>query len=119
MAEGIATMEPTALAISPGAVKRIRAMMDRGDAAPGSVFRVSVSGGGCSGFQYGFSFDEKPASDDVVFEADGVRVVVDEVSLELVKGSELSYVEDLVGSFFKMSNPNAKSSCGCGTSFSI
>lgn len=119
MADGVATMERPALAISPGAVRRIRAMQARGDAAPGTVFRITVSGGGCSGFQYGFSFDEKPASDDVVFEADGVRVVVDEVSLELVKGSELSFVEDLVGSFFKMTNPNAKSSCGCGTSFSI
>ena len=119
MADGVATMERSALAISPGAVKRIRAMQARGDAAPGTVFRITVSGGGCSGFQYGFSFDEKPAQDDVVFEAEGVRVVVDEVSLELVKGSELSYVEDLVGSSFKMTNPNAKSSCGCGTSFSI
>ncbi|MGE0093471.1 MAG: HesB/IscA family protein [Alphaproteobacteria bacterium] len=119
MADGVATMERPALAISPGAIKRIRAMMARGDAAPGSVFRISVSGGGCSGFQYGFTFDDKPAADDAVFEVDGVRVVVDEVSLELVKGSELSYVEELVGSFFKMSNPNAKSSCGCGTSFSI
>lgn len=119
MADGVATLERPALAISPGAVKRIRAMQARGEAAPDAVFRISVSGGGCSGFQYGFSFDEKPASDDVVFEAEGVRVVVDEVSLELVKGSELSYVEDLVGSFFKMTNPNAKSSCGCGTSFSI
>ncbi|MCX7355550.1 MAG: iron-sulfur cluster assembly accessory protein [Alphaproteobacteria bacterium] len=120
MADGVATMERPALAISPGAVKRIRTMQERGDAAPGTVFRITVSGGGCSGFQYGFSFDEKlPASDDVVFEAEGVRVVVDEVSLELVKGSELSYIEDLVGSFFKMTNPNAKSSCGCGTSFSI
>lgn len=119
MAEGTTAIESPVLAISPGAVKRIHAMQARGDAAPGSVFRVSVSGGGCSGFQYQFSFDGEPASDDVVFEADGVRVVVDEVSLELVKGSELSYVEDLVGSFFKMSNPNAKSSCGCGTSFSI
>ena len=63
MAEGIATMEPTALAISPGAIKRIRAMKARGDAAPDSVFRVSVSGGGCSGFQYQFSFDEKPAAE--------------------------------------------------------
>lgn len=119
MADSVATMERPALAISPGAVRRIRAMQARGDAAPGTVFRITVSGGGCSGFQYGFSFDEKPAQDDVVFEAEGVRVVVDEVSLELVKGSELSYVEDLVGSSFKMTNPNAKSSCGCGTSFSI
>lgn len=119
MADSVATMERPALAISPGAVKRIRAMQERGDAAPGTVFRITVSGGGCSGFQYGFSFDEKPAQDDLVFEAEGVRVVVDEVSLELVKGSELSYVEDLVGSSFKMTNPNAKSSCGCGTSFSI
>ena len=70
MADGVATMERPALAISPGAVKRIRTMQERGDAAPGTVFRITVSGGGCSGFQYGFSFDEKlPASDDVVFEA--------------------------------------------------
>lgn len=118
MANGVATMERPALAITPGAIKRIRAMKEK-EGTPNAVFRISVSGGGCSGFQYQFSLDEKPAADDVVFEQDGVRVVVDEVSLELVKGAELSYVEELVGSFFKMSNPNAKSSCGCGTSFSI
>lgn len=118
MADGVATIERPSLVISPGAVKRIRAMRER-DGALGAVFRVSVRGGGCSGFQYDFSFDDNVADDDVVFEIDGVRVVVDEVSLELVKGSELSYVEDLVGSFFKMTNPNAKSSCGCGTSFSL
>jgi iron-sulfur cluster insertion protein len=105
------------LAISENAAKRIRAIA-AAEGDPSLMLRVSVSGGGCSGFQYGFKLDATRASDDRVFERNGVKVVVDETSLDLVKGATLDFVEDLVGSYFKMSNPNAVSTCGCGTSFS-
>jgi iron-sulfur cluster insertion protein len=108
----------TELRISDSAAQRIRAIKER-DGTPDALLRITVSGGGCSGFQYLFSFDGAIGDDDVVFEKSGVKVVVDTMSLDLVKGSEISFVEDLVGSYFKMSNPNAKSSCGCGTSFSV
>jgi iron-sulfur cluster insertion protein len=107
-----------ALSISESAARQIAALKAR-EGTPDSVFRVSVSGGGCSGFQYSFSLDDTVQADDKIFERNGVKVVVDETSLDLVKGSEITYVEELVGSYFKMTNPNAKSSCGCGTSFSI
>ena len=86
---------------------------------PGLMLRLSVSGGGCSGFQYGFSFDETMTDEDRIFERDGVKLVVDEVSLTLLGGAEVDYVEELVGSAFQVRNPNAKSSCGCGSSFSV
>jgi iron-sulfur cluster insertion protein len=107
----------SSLAISENAARRIRAIAAaEGDA--NLMLRVSVSGGGCSGFQYGFKLDATRGADDRVFEQNGVKVVVDETSLDLVKGATLDFVEDLVGSYFKMSNPNAVSTCGCGTSFS-
>ena len=81
--------------------------------------RVAVEGGGCSGFQYIFKFDTERNNDDLVFEKNGVEVVVDETSLELVTGGRLDYVEELIGSYFQIANPNASSPCGCGTSFSI
>ena len=83
------------------------------------VMRVAVLGGGCSGFQYDFSFDEQHGEDDLVIERDGALVVIDSTSLELLKGSELDYVEEMVGSSFQVKNPNASSSCGCGNSFSV
>src|SRR5579862_5488623 len=86
---------------------------------PDSFLRLAVSGGGCSGFQYGFSFDETKNADDQVFERDGVALVIDEVSLELVKGAEIDFVEDMMGAAFQVRNPNAASSCGCGNSFSV
>ena len=83
------------------------------------MLRVAVSGGGCSGFQYGFSLDEQTTGEDVIFEANGVRVVIDEISLDLVSGARLDFVDEMMGSFFKLENPNAASTCGCGSSFSI
>lgn len=83
------------------------------------MLRLSVSGGGCSGFQYGFDLDDKRAEDDLAIAEGGVTVLVDSTSLEFLKGAELDYVDDLIGSAFKVNNPNAVSSCGCGTSFSI
>jgi iron-sulfur cluster insertion protein len=85
----------------------------------GAMLRVSVEGGGCSGFQYGFSFDNNAQVDDHLFERDGVKVVIDDASLDLLSGAEIDFVEDLVGAAFQVKNPNAKSSCGCGSSFSI
>lgn len=87
--------------------------------APGAMLRVAVSGGGCSGFQYGFSFDDTKTDDDLLIERDGARVLIDNVSLELLKDSELDWVDELIGASFQIRNPNAKSSCGCGTSFSV
>jgi iron-sulfur cluster insertion protein len=108
----------TDIAVTSNAAKRIRELV----AAEGDdslMMRVSVSSGGCSGFQLGFDLDKEITAEDKIFESQGVKVVVDETSLELVKGAELDYVDNLVGSFFKLSNPNASSSCGCGVSFSI
>ena len=108
----------TGLAITDNAAKRIRAIA-QAEGNPGLALRVTVSGGGCSGFQYGFKLDSAQNPDDRVFEHDGVRVLVDETSLDLLGGATLDFVEDLVGSYFKMVNPNAVSTCGCGSSFSV
>ena len=83
------------------------------------MLRIAVSGGGCSGFQYGFSFDDTRNEDDLVFERDGVKLLIDQTSIDLMGGAEIDFVEDLVGSSFQVRNPNASSSCGCGNSFSI
>ena len=106
------------ITISDSAARRITALKAQ-EAAEGAFLRIAVSGGGCSGFQYGLSFDEETSPDDVVFEHGGIRVVVDDVSLELLNGSEVVFVEDLMGASFQIKNPNAASSCGCGNSFSI
>jgi len=81
--------------------------------------RVYVTGGGCSGFQYGFTFDEKQADDDLVIEREGVLLVVDSLSFQYLVGSKVDYKEDLDGSRFVVENPNATTTCGCGSSFSI
>ena len=85
----------------------------------GSMLRISVNGGGCSGFQYGFDIDGERASDDLVLEKGGATVLIDEVSLEYLKGSTVDFVDDLIGQSFKIENPQATASCGCGTSFSL
>ncbi|MCP4328103.1 MAG: iron-sulfur cluster insertion protein ErpA [Alphaproteobacteria bacterium] len=108
----------TGMSISPSAARRI-AELRAAESNPTLMLRVSVSGGGCSGFQYGFAFDDTINEDDQVFERGDVRIVVDSVSLDFLNGSELDYVEELLGSYFAVQNPNASSSCGCGTSFSI
>ncbi len=118
MSDSVDTVERSAISLSASAVKRIAWMMNQ-EAQDGLMLRVAVSGGGCSGFQYGFSFDDTVNPDDRIFERGGVTAVVDEASLELLAGSEVDYVEDLVGASFQIKNPNAASSCGCGSSFSI
>lgn len=104
--------------LTDSAARRI-AHLVAAEGNPALMLRLTVSGGGCSGFQYGFSFDEAQNEDDVVFEHLGSRTVVDECSLELLAGSQLDFVEDLMGASFQVRNPNAVSSCGCGSSFAV
>ena len=85
----------------------------------GAMLRISVEGGGCSGFQYKFDVERERADDDVSIVRDGITMLVDAVSLEYLVGSEVDFVEDLIGASFKVNNPKAKASCGCGTSFSL
>jgi iron-sulfur cluster insertion protein len=107
-----------AVTLTEGAARRIAALI-AAEGEPGLMLRLAVSGGGCSGFQYGFSFDDTLNPDDRTFERDGVRLIVDDVSLSLLGGAEVDFVEELVGASFQVRNPNAKSSCGCGSSFSV
>jgi iron-sulfur cluster insertion protein len=104
--------------VSESAARRI-AFLKEQEQAEGAWLRIAVSGGGCSGFQYGLSFDDQQNPDDFLFERDGVGVVVDDTSLDLLNGAEIDFVEDLMGASFQIRNPNAASSCGCGNSFSI
>ena len=85
----------------------------------GSALRVSVEGGGCSGFQYKFDVDRSKAADDLAIERAGAIVLIDSMSLPYMAGSEIDYVDDLIGAAFRVNNPKAKASCGCGTSFSL
>ncbi len=103
--------------VSPRAAKRIAEII----AAEGrpAMLRLAVTGGGCSGFQYNFALDDTRADDDLVIEEGGVTVLIDSTSLEFLKGAEIDFVDDLIGASFKVNNPNATSSCGCGTSFSV
>ena len=107
----------TAVTLSERAARRIGAILQKEPA--GSMLRVSVEGGGCSGFQYKFDFDRARAADDLVLERDGAVVLIDAMSQQYMAGAEIDYVDDLIGASFKINNPNAKSSCGCGTSFSL
>ena len=85
----------------------------------GAMLRLSVQGGGCSGFQYRFDIDREKAGDDITIDRDGVTLLIDSVSLQYLAGSEIDFVDDLIGASFKVNNPKAKASCGCGTSFSL
>ena len=82
-------------------------------------FRITVLGGGCAGFQYKFDFENKKNDEDVLFKTNKISVLVDKISLDLINGSKIDYVNELIGSSFKVTNPKASSSCGCGTSFSL
>lgn len=86
---------------------------------PPAMLRVAVTGGGCSGFQYNFTIDDTRTDDDLVVERDGATVLIDPMSLDFLNGSEIDFTDDLIGAAFKINNPNATSSCGCGTSFSV
>jgi len=106
------------IVVTESAAKRIAFLREQEQVGSANL-RIAVSGGGCSGFQYGLSFDDQTNPDDRVFERDGVGVVVDDVSLDLLNGAEVDFIEDLMGASFQIRNPNAASSCGCGNSFSI
>jgi iron-sulfur cluster insertion protein len=109
---------PSPLSLSDSAIKRIALLKER-KGKPDLMLRVTVAGGGCSGFQYSFDFDETLNDDDSVIEKNGVAVVIDSMSLVYLFGSEIDFVEDLIGSSFAMRNPNATASCSCGASFAV
>lgn len=109
---------PAPLLVTANAARRIKTILEA-EGRPGLRLRIAVSGGGCSGFQYGFDLDDKEEPGDIVIEKAGASVVVDGMSLMYVLGAELDFVEDMTGSYFRMNNPNAASSCGCGNSFAI
>lgn len=107
---------PANVTVSERAAKRIAEIL-KGE--PGGMLRVSVEGGGCSGFQYKFDVDRTKADDDLVLTRDSAVVLIDPVSLHYMAGAQIDFVDDLIGASFKVHNPNATASCGCGTSFTI
>lgn len=106
------------LVVTESAAARVRALVES-EGNPDLMLRISVSGGGCSGFQYAFDLDTAVEEDDHVLDQHGVKVVIDEASLELLAGSEVDFVEDLMAAAFQIRNPQATSTCGCGTSFAM
>ena len=110
--------ESLPLSMSAAAAAKV-AKLVAGEGNPNLMLRLAVSGGGCSGYSYGFSLDEATTADDKVLEFHGAKLVVDDVSLDLLKGSEIDYVEDMLAASFRITNPNAKSTCGCGSSFAV
>ena len=104
--------------IKPSAVAKIKDLLAE-ENNPDLKLRIFVQGGGCSGFSYGFTFDETAQEDDFDLEFDGMHLLVDSMSSQYLQGAEVDYVEDLMGSEFKIKNPNAQTTCGCGSSFSI
>jgi len=110
-------MDAQNVIVTDSAIKKIASIL--GSEKEPAVLRVSVEGGGCSGFQYKFDIQRKPASEDIVIARDGATVVIDPVSLQYLAGSRIDYADELIGAAFKIDNPNATASCGCGTSFSL
>ena len=110
---------PSVIQISDGAVNKILSLTDSEDDTNNLNLRVYVTGGGCSGFQYGFSFDKVIDEEDTCITKDGANLVIDSLSLQYLEGSTVDYTEDLMGSKFVITNPNATTTCGCGESFSI
>lgn len=112
------TITEMPVSMTASAAKRIATLAAK-EAEADVVLRLAVDGGGCSGFSYSYTFENVAADDDLVIERDGATLVVDPMSLEFLDGAEVDFVENLLGSSFQINNPNASSSCGCGTSFSI
>lgn len=110
-------MDPANLTLSPAAARRVALIAEK-QGKP-AMLRLSVEGGGCSGFQYRFGLADAAESEDLYTETDGVRLIVDPVSLELIAGCVVDYVESLGGAAFRVENPNAAASCGCGSSFAV
>ena len=111
-------MPPPGIVFTSAAARKVQELvLEEGN--PALKLRVYISGGGCSGFQYGFSFDEEQAEDDIAVVNDGVTLLVDPMSFQYLMGSEVDYTESLAGAQFVIRNPNANTTCGCGSSFSI
>ncbi len=111
------TEAPSPLIFTDSAAQKVKELIDE-EGAPGLKLRVFVTGGGCSGFQYGFTFDENVNEDDTTIEKNGVTLLVDSMSFQYLVGAEIDYKESLEGAQFVIKNPNAVSTCGCGSSFS-
>ena len=107
-----------ALSITESAAKRVSELI-ASDGNESTMLRITVTAGGCSGFSYGFDLDDKTTEEDQTFEAHGIKVIIDDMSLEILGDSEVDFVDDLVGSAFKLNIPSATSSCGCGVSFAV
>ena len=110
-------MSEPQISLTPSAAKRVAWIAERQQKP--AILRLAVDGGGCAGFTYKFELADEPEADDEVAEMDGVKLVVDPISLDLVRGSAVDFVEDLGGAAFRVTNPNAQSGCGCGSSFSV
>jgi iron-sulfur cluster assembly protein len=104
------------ISITPPAIQAVRELMDKRD-LEGYALRVYIAGGGCSGFQYGMALDDNIRETDLILESDGIKVIIDEVSINYLHGATIDYVDEIMGSGFKIDNPNAMSTCGCGQSF--
>lgn len=111
------TLIETPVELTAAAARRVAAILR--DEAPGSALRVGVDGGGCSGFQYTYTIVQARDDEDLVLERDGATVLIDPTSLEYLRGSKIDFVDDLMGQAFKIHNPQATASCGCGTSFAM
>jgi iron-sulfur cluster assembly accessory protein len=109
------TIQTEVINLTPSAVEAVKALLEKRN-LEGYALRVFVSGGGCSGFQYGMALEGNIRQEDLICEFDGVTVVVDEISIDYLRGASIDYVDDVMGSGFKIENPNAISSCGCGSS---
>lgn len=105
------------ITLTPSAASRINAILEKKPEA--SLLRISVEGGGCSGFSYKFDLDDTTTDDDLIIERNGAKVAIDAMSLEFLDGSEIDFSTELIGAAFKINNPNATAACGCGTSFSV
>ncbi len=112
------SFNPSSINLTASAIRKVRQLVTE-EENEALKLRVYITGGGCSGFQYGFSFEEESAEDDAVIEAGGVTMLVDPMSYQYLVGSEVDYTEGLEGSRFVINNPNATTTCGCGASFSI
>lgn len=106
------------VSMTPAAAARVQELL-REEGKPDLMLRLAISGGGCSGFSYGFSLDGERTADDRLFEFHGTKLVVDDASLDLLNGAQIDYIDDLMAKSFRVTNPNAQSTCGCGTSFSL
>ncbi|MGI6408371.1 MAG: iron-sulfur cluster insertion protein ErpA [Thiopseudomonas sp.] len=114
----VESFQPAAMQFSQTAANKVKGLIEE-EGNDRLMLRVFITGGGCSGFQYGFTFDEEMEDDDTVVERDGVKLVVDPMSFQYLEGAEVDYTEGLEGSRFIINNPNASTTCGCGSSFSV